>query len=525
MDYLKEIIDSINETVLVVDENYKIQFCSGQVKNLTGKSPEKLTGKKCHLVLFNSIEPCKGCQLEEIKNGKFAKDIEHDTITHRGFRKLLSASFLRLPGGLFAEVLEDITSTKKLIDKLTHQTKELKASNIMLKLRSQDTDKKHRFIKSTLNSLAEGVMVVNEDYTINVSNSSIRELNQTLKEKDLDSVKCYEMYGYSEPCEACPFKDDKLTKTAREVFERKLTVSFNKFDRYVVESFRDTTKEFKMVSEIRVQQENLKEKQRQMTLLNDDLLRMNEKLKEAHAIIDGELTQVGQIQESLLPKELPQIEGYDFGAYYTPAEHAGGDYYDSIEMSNNYWGLGVADVSGHGIPASVIMAITRAIMRSYTYDIISSSEALFMVNEILCDNIHTNDFVTMFYMVLDAKNSSMNFASAGHNPLLLYDKSEMVVKKITAQGMFLGAFEGVDYEEGTLEIDNGDVVFMYTDGLNEAMNAEREQYGYDRLISKIMMFSELPVPEMISNIMDDVKSFTKGIPFEDDITILAFKKL
>jgi sigma-B regulation protein RsbU (phosphoserine phosphatase) len=171
------------------------------------------------------------------------------------------------------------------------------------------------------------------------------------------------------------------------------------------------------------------------------------------------------------------------------------------------------------------MAITRAIMRSYTYDIVASSEALAMVNEILCDNIHTNDFVTMFYLVLDSKNGKCNYASAGHNPLLLYDKSEMLVKKVTAQGLFLGAFDSVDYEEGELELETGDVVFMYTDGLNEAMNAEREQYGYDRLISKIMMFSELSVSEMIVNIMDDVKHFAGGVPFEDDITILAFKML
>ena len=261
-----------------------------------------------------------------------------------------------------------------------------------------------------------------------------------------------------------------------------------------------------------------------MSLLNKDLLRMNERLKEAQRIIDEELRQVGEIQSSLLPESLPDIDGYDFGAFYIPAEHAGGDYYDCIEMSNGYWGLGVADVSGHGIPASVIMAITRAIMRSYTYDVVGSSEALAMVNEILCDNIHTNDFVTMFYVVLNSKTGKCNFASAGHNPMLFYDKSEMIVRKITAQGLFLGAFDSVEYAQGEFEMDSGDIAFMYTDGLNEAMNADREQYGYDRLISKIMMFSELPVSEMIKNIMDDVKVFANGIPFEDDITILAFKK-
>jgi len=86
-------------------------------------------------------------------------------------------------------------------------------------------------------------------------------------------------------------------------------------------------------------------------------------------------------------------------------------------MSNNYWGFVVADVSGHGTPAAVIMAITRAIMRSYTYDVINAKEALSMVNEILCDNIYTNDFVTMLYVVMNSVTGECNFASAGHNPI------------------------------------------------------------------------------------------------------------
>ncbi len=524
MEYIKEILNYISEVVFVVNDKYQIQYCSPQVKNLTGKPPEKMNGKKCHMVLFNKMEPCKDCQLQKLRENRIPIDIEHDTITHRGFRKLLSAKFITLPNGTYAEILTDITSTKKLIDKLTRHSKELKASNVILNLKRKETEKEHRFILKTINSLNDGVMVVNPDLSINMSNTALQEMCG-LFHVSMSTIKCYEVYGYTEQCKDCPLLDPKNVRSFREAAGKKLTVTMNHFDKYIVESLRDTTKELKLIEEIKTQQSVLQEKQRQMALLNEDLLRMNDKLKTAHKIIDEELMQVGQIQASLLPEKLPEISGYDFGAFYTPAEHAGGDYYDCIEMSNGYWGLGVADVSGHGIPASVIMAITRAIMRSYTYDIISSSEAVAMVNEILCDNIHTNDFVTMFYLVLDSAKGVCNFASAGHNPLLLYDKSEMLVKKVSAHGMFLGAFDVVEYEEGTLSLDSGDIVFMYTDGLNEAMNRNREQYGYDQLISKIMMFSALPVSEMIDNIMEDVRAFTQGHPFEDDITILAFKKL
>ena len=524
MEYSSEILNFISEIVLVVNDKYQIQYCSPQVKNITGKGTEKVKGKKCHMVLFNKMAPCEDCQLSNLKDSKIPMDIEHDAITHRGFRKLFSAKFVKLEEGAYGEILTDITSTKKLIDKLTRHSKELKASNVILNLKRKETEREHRFILRTINSLNDGVMVVNPDLSINVSNSSLVDICSIEGMKTAE-IKCYEVYGYTEQCSDCPFLDPKNTRAFREAKGKKLTVTMNHFDKYIVESLRDTTKELKLIDEIKNQQDVLHEKQRQMTLLNEDLLRMNEKLKDAHQIIDDELTQVGEIQSSLLPETLPQIEGYDFGAFYIPAEHAGGDYYDCIEMSNGYWGLGVADVSGHGIPASVIMAITRAIMRSYTYDVISSSEAVAMVNEILCDNIHTNDFVTMFYTVFDSKNDKLNYASAGHNPLLFYDKSEMLVKKISCHGMFLGAFDTVEYEEGELEIDKGDIVFLYTDGLNEAMNRTRDQYGYDQLISKIMMFSSLPVSEMVDNIMEDVRNFTQGHPFEDDITILAYKKL
>lgn len=524
MEFNNLIFDHISELVLVVNDKYIVEFCNQVAKTITGKPAEKMIGKKCHLVLFNNLEPCKDCQLGKIRENRVPVDIEHDTITHRGFRKLYNARFNSLGNGRYVEIMQDITSTKKLIDKLTHHTKELKASNVILKLKGKEQEKEHRFIMNTINSLTDGVMVVNPDLTVNVSNSKLSEMTD-VKQDDLRKTECYKVYGYTEQCPDCPLVNTKTTRSFREVNGRKLTVTFNKFSQYIVESVRDTTKEMHLIDEIKSQQTILTEKQRQMALLNKDLLRMNEKLKEAHAIIDEELTQVGQIQSSLLPETLPDLSGYDFGAFYVPAEHAGGDYYDCIEMSNGYYGLTVADVSGHGIPASVIMAITRAIMRSYTYDIVSSSEALSMVNEILCENIHTNDFVTMFYMVLNSNTGVCNYASAGHNPLLFYDKSEMLVSKISAQGMFLGAFEDIDYEQGEISIDSGDILFLYTDGLNEAMNPEREQYGYDRLISKIMMFAELPVSEMIENIMDDVKQFTEGKPFEDDITILAVKML
>jgi sigma-B regulation protein RsbU (phosphoserine phosphatase) len=521
LDDVKEILSYINDLVITIDDKYKINYCNSHIKKLTGKEPSKIIGRKCYSVLFNKIEPCKDCQIQTLINKKLPLDIVHDTINHRGFRKIFRSRFERLENGLFLEVLQDITEQKKLNEKMTHQTKELKAKNVILNIQKKEVEKKHLFISKVIDSINEGIMVVNPDYSINLINYKLKEFAIT---KYVDETKCYEIYGKSEPCNDCPYKDRTINKVLRKAGDRDLTIYLNGFEDKIVESVRDTTKELYLISEIRKQQKELEEKQRQMALLNQDLLTMNEKLKEAQKVIDEELKQVGAIQESLLPTEFPKAEGYDFGAFYTPADQAGGDYYDCIEMSNNYWGFTVADVSGHGIPAAVIMAITRAIMRSYTYDVISSSEAISMVNEILCENIYTNDFVTMFYLVMNLTNDEVNYASAGHNPLLLFKKSEMVVKKITAHGMFLGVFDEVEYEEGEFKMEKGDIAFMYTDGLNEAMNKSDEQYGYDRLISKIIMFHQEKCSDIIKYIMDDVKEFTEGRPFADDITIFVIKK-
>jgi len=517
---LLNVIDSI---VLEIDHDFKIKFINATAKSLTGKSSEKHINKKCFSVLFGFTEPCPNCQIENIKNGKIPLNIIHDAITHRGFRKIYSAKFEKTENGTFVEIITDITENKKLVDTMIHQTKELKAKNVMLTLQKKEIEKKQYFMEKVLSSINEGVMVVNEDFDMTFINYVAKEIFE-VKDPDLKDKKCYNIYGFDQQCSDCPYSNRSVNKSSRKCGEKSLSVYFNKFDTFMVESIRDVTKEVFLINEIKHQQQELEEKQRQMALLNSDLLKMNEKLQQAQNIIDDELKQVGEIQASLLPSHLPEIDGYEFGALYIPTEHAGGDYYDCIEMSNGYWGFTVADVSGHGTPAAVIMAITRAIMRSYTYDVINASEAISMVNEILCSNIYTNDFVTMLYVVMNSSTGECNFASAGHNPMLLFEKSNMMVKKLTAQGMFLGVFDDVEYEAGSFSLKDGDIAFMYTDGLIEAMDPNDELYGYDRLISKLIMFNELTCQEIIDNIMADVRDFCKGRKFNDDITILVIKK-
>jgi sigma-B regulation protein RsbU (phosphoserine phosphatase) len=399
--------------------------------------------------------------------------------------------------------------------------KELRARQIEASLRSSAIRSDYDFLMGIVNSIPYGLLVADKNFNIVMVNRVLKEMSGIKGAP----TRCYSVYGNTDICKDCPFEHKKTYKSNREIGGRSFTLSFERFNDYLVESVRDTTRELQLIKEIRLSQEENEEKQRQMALLNKDLLRMNDQLKVAQNLINDELKQVGALQQSLLPETLPSIAGYEFGSFYTPAEHAGGDYYDCIEMSNGYWGFTIADVSGHGTPAAVIMAMARAIMRSYTYDVIASAEALMMVNEILCDNVYTRDFVTMFYTVFDSNTGALNYASAGHNPVLHFDKSDMMVRKLSAAGMFLAAFPGMEYEEKTLTLYDGDIIFMYTDGLVEAMNSEREQYGLDRVISRLIMYSDTSCDRIINEIMDDVKGFTGGKPFEDDVTIFVVKKL
>ncbi len=522
LNTLTRLFDGLDSYIIAVDSEFNIKFTNGRISLISGKHPDEMVNKKCYNIIHGYNQPCKNCPIAENKDFSGTKVLIKDIVTYKGEWIFARASFARIADDLYVSSLIDITDIEKERKQLTHSSKESKANNFRLTHERNIKDNEITFLEKSIDNMAHGIMIVDEDYNIKTINKLLRETSG-LGKKGFDNVKCYNVYGFSEPCKDCPFQTNN-TKALRQMHDKHMTIMFSKFEKYIIESLRDTTREIKLIDDIRESQAEVKEKQRQMSIMNADLLRMNEKLKTIQALIEDELKQVGHIQESLLPENLPQVSGYDFGATYIPAEQAGGDYYDCIQMSNNYWGFVVADVSGHGTPAAVIMAITRAIMRSYTFDVISASDALTMVNDILCDNIHTKDFVTMFYAVLNTHNGVFNLASAGHNPVLFFDSSEFIVKKITASGMFLGTFEGLSYEEKKWHIEEGDIFFMYTDGLVEAMNSSREQYGYDRLVSKLMMFNEYPVERLIKEVMEDVRDFTAGAPFEDDITILAIKR-
>ena len=242
-----------------------------------------------------------------------------------------------------------------------------------------------------------------------------------------------------------------------------------------------------------------------------------------------ELQLAQEIQNALLPKEVPKLEGFEIDAAYRAALEVGGDYYDFFEVDENSIGIVVADVSGKGIGSSMVMTMIRTSMRLEARGNKRASYVLDKVNRVAVADIKKGMYVTMFYLILDSKKRSVNFSSAGHNPMILYRESEKSISFLNPGGIAVGIDLG-DPEEFNkrivnekLKLKKGDLLFMYTDGITEAMNEKREQYGDKRLIEFIKKYNHLPASEFKLKLNNEIATFTKGYPQNDDITFVVMK--
>jgi serine phosphatase RsbU (regulator of sigma subunit) len=237
--------------------------------------------------------------------------------------------------------------------------------------------------------------------------------------------------------------------------------------------------------------------------------------------IEQEMRVAQVIQHNFLPKELPDLPGWEFAAYYQPAREVGGDFYDFIDLPDGAVGIAVGDVTDKGVPAAMMMAATRSVLRASAQRLIDPGQVLQRVNELLCPDMPEKMFVTCLYGVLDPESGHLRFANAGHD--LPYVKTPEGVVELRARGMPLGLMPGMPYEETEATLEAGDSVLLHSDGVAEAHDPERDMFGFPRL--KETVADAPPGRQSIDRVLSALEAFTgAGALQEDDITMVTLRR-
>lgn len=243
--------------------------------------------------------------------------------------------------------------------------------------------------------------------------------------------------------------------------------------------------------------------------------------------IKNDLAIAGEIQQTILPRSFPPFpeltEVVDIYASMTPAKDVGGDFYDFFQIDDERIGLVIADVSGKGVPASLFMAVSRTLLRATALRGVSSAECLTYANKLLCKESLDSMFVTVFYGIYHYKTGMMDYTNAGHNPPYLLRGGRTVECLPVASNFVVGVFE---FESNTLTFGIGDTLLLYTDGVTEAFNDKREQFSESNLQDILAsMHESSSAKEVVTSVLQSVKTFSGDYPQSDDITLLSLQRI
>ena len=261
-------------------------------------------------------------------------------------------------------------------------------------------------------------------------------------------------------------------------------------------------------------------KNRDLAQAYDDLQQAQSALVEKE-ILEHELEIAHMIQKSILPERIPDLPGWQITAHWQPARSVSGDFFDVMQYPNEHLGLLIADVSGKGVPAALVMATSCSMLRAVARAEISPGAVLEQVNGLLCPYMPRNRFVTCLYGDLDPVSGVFRFANAGHN--LPVKSSAGGVQELRATGMPLGLMPGMTYEENEAQLEPGDRLLLYTDGIVEAHNDRDEMFGLPRLYDCLEEVSS--GPKTVDYLLDRLAEFTgPGWEQEDDVTFMVMTR-
>jgi sigma-B regulation protein RsbU (phosphoserine phosphatase) len=245
--------------------------------------------------------------------------------------------------------------------------------------------------------------------------------------------------------------------------------------------------------------------------------------------IDRDLDTARDIQRILLPAAPPDIPGYEIAGVNIPAGQVSGDYYDYIPIAADRFGIAIADVCGKGVPASLIMAMCRSVLRSVAPSSSSAARVLHQVNRQLYPDIREDMFISMAYLILEKGSENLVLSRAGHDAPLLYRTATRSVEKVNPPGMALGIDSGGVFDrvtgDFTVRLESGDCLILYTDGVTEALDSNGIEFGIARLIEVIQGSADESAQAVVVQVTERVRSFVGSQPQNDDITLVAIRKV
>jgi sigma-B regulation protein RsbU (phosphoserine phosphatase) len=266
------------------------------------------------------------------------------------------------------------------------------------------------------------------------------------------------------------------------------------------------------------------QKERRMQAERDTLMREMERK-------NAELAIAAEIQQSFLPDTITQVEGFDISARSVMAKEVGGDFFDVIPLEvvplgTGKLGIMIADVSGKGIPAALFMALSRIVVRvNATWYRNRPAEAIRDANTIICHDSRSGMFVTLFYGLLDARERTLTYVNAGHNPPIHFRRADGTLTELEATGIAMGVMDDAGYSQDSVTLAPGDILVLYTDGITEAENERLDMFDVGRLRDVILAAQDLPSQEIADAVLAAVRTFTGTHPQSDDITLMVIRSL
>jgi sigma-B regulation protein RsbU (phosphoserine phosphatase) len=244
--------------------------------------------------------------------------------------------------------------------------------------------------------------------------------------------------------------------------------------------------------------------------------------------LDHDLEIARDIQRILLPSESPVIPGFEIAGLNIPARHVSGDYFDYLTVDEDRLGVAIADVSGKGVPASIIMAICRSVLRSQAAGNPSPADVLQKVNRQIYPDIKEDMFISMAYLILDHVRGTVTLSRAGHDAPILFDHATRSATPVKPPGMVVGIDSGSVFDRITgdfaLSLKRDDCLLLYTDGVTEALDANGDEFGPERMIESVKASAPEGASAIISGLIDELRSFVGSQPQNDDITLIAIRK-